>query len=193
MHFAETNIPGLLFVKLEPFHDERGYFARSYCEKTFCEKQLNTNWPQCNLSHNRKTGVLRGLHFQYPPASEIKWVRIARGSAFVVVVDLRPHSPQFKNQVTFHLEDKEPTSLYIPGGLAYGFQTLEPNTDIYYQMSADYQPELAGGIRWNDPDLRIDWPMPGPILSDRDLNLPSLNQFLKQQTSQEEWKKLPLA
>lgn len=192
MDFRQTNIPGLLHVRLEPFHDDRGYFARSYCEKTFRDNGLNTHWPQCNLSHNRQIGVLRGLHFQHPPGSEIKWVRIARGAAFVAVIDLRPHSPAFKTLEFFHLKESDPASLYIPGGLAYGFQTLAPDTDIHYQMSVDYQPELAGGIRWNDPDLHIDWPMPGPILSERDQNLPTLQEFLSQQSIQSAWTDLPL-
>ena len=192
MLFEETKITGLLLAQLQPIVDDRGFFARSYCETTFRNLGLNTSWPQCNLSHNEHSNTLRGLHFQAPPKAEIKWVRIATGSAFIAVVDLRPNSPTFKLTDTFILNAAKPSSLYIPGGLAYGFQTLEPNTDVFYQMSTDYYPELAGGIRWDDPDLNIAWPLNDPLLSERDQSLPSLSEFLKNQKSQPAWTTHPI-
>ncbi len=159
-------------VTPERREDERGYFARSYCEREFAEKGIATRFVQSNVSYNQLTGTLRGMHFQREPKPEAKLVRCTRGSAFDVIVDLRPDSPTDRCWFSCTLDESNGVALYIPPGFAHGFQTLQDNTELLYQMSEFYDPLLADGVRWNDPAFAIEWPLPNPILSERDRNHP---------------------
>jgi dTDP-4-dehydrorhamnose 3,5-epimerase len=174
MKFSKTTLPGVWLIELEPREDERGFLARTFCENEFADHGLNTRWPQCNLTLTKKRGMLRGMHFQAEPKPEIKLIRCAVGAIFDVLVDVRHDSPTFGRWEGFDLTGKNHRTLYVPGGIAHGFQCLADDSEVFYHMSETYFPELARGIRWNDPSVGIQWPLPAPILSDRDRNLPLL-------------------
>ena len=174
--FEETPLRGVFVIGLEPFSDERGFFARTWCQREFEEHGLDTGVAQCNVSFNARAGTLRGLHFQAAPHEEIKLVRCVAGAIFDVVVDLRPESPSFKRHYTITLSAQNRRALYIPTGFAHGFQTLEPNTEVAYQMSESYQPDFSRGVRWNDPAFGIAWPeTENRILNERDRTYPDFN------------------
>jgi dTDP-4-dehydrorhamnose 3,5-epimerase len=177
MRFRETKLKGVWIVEMELRSDERGFFARSYCENEFENHRLNTAWPQCNVTVTHKRGMIRGLHFQADPKPEIKLVRCDAGAILDVVVDVRSDSPTFGKWEAFELRSAEFKTLYIPAGFAHGFQCLEDNCRLFYQMSEFYVPDLARGIRWNDPALGIRWPIENAILSDRDQKLPLLAEL----------------
>jgi dTDP-4-dehydrorhamnose 3,5-epimerase len=173
VRFHETKIAGALLIEPERRPDERGFFARTWCRDEFAARGLTTAWVQCNVSFNERRGTLRGLHYQADPFPEIKLVRCTMGAAYDVIVDLRPGSPSFGQWVGVELTAANRLSLYIPGGVAHGFQTLADDTELFYQMSEFYRPELARGVRWDDPRLGIAWPdCPQRIISARDRNLP---------------------
>ena len=172
MKFLPTRLPGVCIVDLEKHGDDRGFFARSWCRREFEEHGLNPNLVQCSVSFNLKKGTLRGMHYQVTPHEEAKLVRCTRGSICDVAVDLRPTSPAFGKWTAEELTADNGRALYIPGGFAHGFQTLSDNTEVFYQMSEFYHPESARGVRWNDPAFGIIWPIPNPIISERDKNLP---------------------
>jgi dTDP-4-dehydrorhamnose 3,5-epimerase len=168
MNFLPTSMDGLVLVGLEKHSDSRGFFARSWCEKEFEAAGLNARLSQCNLSYNQRKGTLRGLHFQEAPYGEAKLVRVVRGKVFDVVVDLRPQSPTLGQWESFTITSDDRLSLFIPEGMAHGFQTLEDDTELLYQMSRPYAPEFARTLAWNDPSLGIAWPITPPILSEKD-------------------------
>jgi dTDP-4-dehydrorhamnose 3,5-epimerase len=168
MIFKETRLVGAYVIDLEKIEDERGFFARSWCQREFAAVGLDANLVQCNISHNHRKGTLRGLHYQLPPAAETKLVRCTRGAMFDVIVDLRPNSPTFLQWLGVELSADKYIILYVPKGFAHGFQTLVDNTEVFYQMSEFYAPELAGGLRWDDPQLGIDWPLPVRVMSQKD-------------------------
>lgn len=168
MHFTELSMTGAFLIEPEPIADARGFFARSFCREEFSVRGLNPVVAQCNFSFNQREGTLRGLHFQKPPHAEAKLVRCTRGSLYDVIVDLRPRSATFLQWQAFELSASNRLMLYVPEGLAHGFVTLEDNTEVFYQMSEEYRPEHAAGVRWNDPAFRIDWPLQNPILSEKD-------------------------
>jgi dTDP-4-dehydrorhamnose 3,5-epimerase len=172
MTFEETAISGVWLIELERREDSRGFFARTFCEREFAGHGLLTYFPQSNLSANRQRGTLRGMHFQNEPKPEVKLVRCIRGAIYDVVLDLRRDSLTYCKWLRFELTPENGRALYIPAGIAHGFQTLEDNTDLYYHMGEFYEPALAGGVRWNDPAFRIDWPIGSPILSDKDAAYP---------------------
>src|SRR5271154_1724182 len=172
MKFSRTKLDGLWLIDLELREDERGFLARTFCEKEFAQHGLNTNWPQCNLTLTKKRGAIRGMHFQAEPKPEIKLIRCAAGKIFDVLVDVRPNSPTFGKWEGFELSAENRRQLYVPDGFAHGFQCLADNCEVFYQMSAFFVPELARGLRWNDPDVAIRWPIAGAALSERDQNLP---------------------
>ncbi len=172
MKFAKTTLPGVLLIDLELRQDDRGFLARTYCEREFAEQGLNTHWPQCNLTYNRQRGMIRGMHYQAEPKSEIKLIRCAAGEIYDVLVDLRRDSPRFGQWEAFQLGGQNRRMLYVPGGLAHGFQCLSDNCEVFYHMSECYVPELARGLRWNDPQVAVRWPLPNPVLSERDRTLP---------------------
>jgi dTDP-4-dehydrorhamnose 3,5-epimerase len=174
MKFLPTSLPGVFVVELELHEDDRGFLARTYCEKEFHDHGLNTHWPQCNLTLTNKRGMLRGLHYQADPKPEIKLIRCAVGAIFDVLADVRPASPTFGRWEAFELTGANHRTLYVPGGIAHGFQCLTDHCEVFYQMSELYYPDLARGVRWNDPQLGIRWPIANPQLSARDQQLPLL-------------------
>ena len=176
MKFAKTTLPGVWLIELEPREDERGFLARTYCETEFADHGLNVRWPQCNLTLTKNRGMIRGMHFQAEPKPEIKLIRCSAGSVYDVLVDVRKDSPTFGRWEGFELSGENRRTLYVPGGIAHGFQCLTDNCELFYQMSEFYFADLARGVRWNDPQIGIQWPLPNPALSTRDQNLPLLNR-----------------
>lgn len=172
MIFTETPLPGAFTVDLAPIEDERGFFARSFSEEAFTAHGLEARFVQCNISHNRRRGTLRGLHFAAPPHDEVKLVRCTRGALWDVIVDLRPGSPTRGRWFAATLDAENRRALYVPRGFAHGFQTLVDDTEVFYQMSASYVAAAARGVRHDDPQLGIPWPLPERILSERDRGLP---------------------
>jgi dTDP-4-dehydrorhamnose 3,5-epimerase len=170
MRFVPTAVHGVFIIEPEPVEDERGYFARIWCQTEFSKHGLDPALEQCNLSFNRRRGTLRGLHYQAPPGEEAKLVRCTRGSVFDVALDLRPYSPTFLKHVKAELDSGRQCALYIPAGCAHGFQTLEDATEVMYQMSRSYAPEFARGVRWDDPMFDILWPLEVTVISERDRN-----------------------
>jgi dTDP-4-dehydrorhamnose 3,5-epimerase len=182
MRFKTTRLPGVFQVELELRGDDRGFLARTYCDHAFAAQGLNTRWPQCNLTLTRPRGTIRGMHFQAEPKPEIKLIRCVGGVIFDVLVDVRPDSPTFGQWQGFELSSANRMALYVPTGIAHGMQCLVENCEVYYHMSESYVPELARGIRWNDPAVGIQWPLPNPTLSERDARLPTLLESAQQPT-----------
>jgi dTDP-4-dehydrorhamnose 3,5-epimerase len=174
--FAETRLRGAYLVEAEPRNDERGFFARTWCQKEFKEHGLNPRLVQCNISFNRKKGTWRGMHYQDAPYEEAKLVRCTMGAVCDVIVDLRPDSPTFGRYATVVLSAENRKMLYIPEGFAHGFVTMEDNTEVLYQMSEFHSPESARGFRWNDPFFGIRLPLEVTVISDRDRNYPDFRQ-----------------
>ena len=172
MIFTETELARAYVIDLEPLADERGFFARAFCEREFCEKGLNPRLIQCNVSFNLRKGTWRGMHYQEVPFEEAKLVRCTRGAIWDVIVDLRRDSPTFKRQFAVELSADNRRMLYIPERFAHGFQTLTDGTEIFYQMSEFYSPEYARGFRWNDPAFDIQLPLNITAISDRDASFP---------------------
>ena len=173
MVFTETRLKGAFVIDSVRNEDERGFFARTFCVDEFQARGLNARIMQCNISFNRTRGTLRGLHWQVPPQAECKLVRATRGALFDVIIDLRAGSPTFKQHFTIELTAENGRELYIPEGFAHGFQTLEDDTEIFYQMSSTHAPALARGARWNDPAFGIQWPeTERRIINERDANYP---------------------
>jgi dTDP-4-dehydrorhamnose 3,5-epimerase len=170
--FIEIQLKGAYIIEPEKLEDERGFFARSWCEREFAAHNLNPRTVQCNISFNRKKGTLRGMHYQAAPHAEAKLVRCTRGAIYDVIIDLRPKSPTFKQHVAEVLTVDDHKMLYIPEGFAHGFQTLEDNAEVFYQISEFHAPECARGVRWNDPAFEIEWPISEPIMLKRDRNYP---------------------
>ncbi len=176
MIFQQTKLPGAWVIQIERLEDERGFFARSWCQREFEEHGLNPRLVQCNISFNRQKGTLRGMHFQAAPFEEAKLVRCTRGALYDVIVDLRPLSPTFLQHVGITLTPEESNMLYVPEGFAHGFLTLADDTEVFYQMSEFYVPGAARGLRWDDPVLGIDWPGPVRMISLRDAAYPDFER-----------------
>lgn len=174
MKFVETELAGAFVVELEPHRDDRGYFARTYCAEEFAAHGLEPTVAQCNTSWNARAGTLRGLHFQRPPAAEVKLVRCVRGAIVDVIVDLRPDSPTYLGHVGVELSADNGRALYVPELFAHGYQTLVDDTEVAYQVSAPYAPGHEGGLRPDDPRLGIDWPLPVSVITDKDRSWPLL-------------------
>ena len=173
MIFVETPLSGAFVIDLEPLSDERGFFARTWCEREFEGHGLATRLVQSSVSFNSQAGTLRGLHYQAAPYAEVKLVRCTAGSIFDVIVDLRSGSPTLARHYSVILSAANRRTLYIPRGFAHGFQTLEDGTEVLYQMSAFHQPDHARGVRWDDPAFSIAWPAAEPrIMSERDRTYP---------------------
>jgi len=168
MLFTETELKGAFLIEPERREDFRGFFARTWCEKEAAAHTINPRVVQCNVSFNHRKGTLRGMHYQKSPFEEAKLVRCTMGAIHDVIIDLRQDSPTFKRHVGAVLTADNRRMLYIPEGFAHGFQTLEDNTEVFYQMSQFYSPEHAAGVRWNDPTFGIQWPIPEPIMTERD-------------------------
>jgi len=175
MDFKETGISGAVVVDLTPHSDERGFFARAWCQQEFEAHGLNPRLVQCNISFNRWKGTLRGLHFQVPPSEETKLVRCTSGAIFDVVLDLRPASPTFLKHFGVTLSAENRRGLYVPEGCAHGFQTLSDDTEVFYHMSEFFNPGAARGVRWDDAAFGIRWPHPVSVMSERDRRYPDFD------------------
>ncbi|HID97614.1 MAG TPA: dTDP-4-dehydrorhamnose 3,5-epimerase [Thermodesulfobacteriaceae bacterium] len=178
MIFSETVLKGAYIITPEKCYDERGFFARTWCQKEFSDHSLDTRLVQCNISFNNKRGTLRGMHFQVAPFAEAKLVRCTRGAIFDVIVDIRPKSATYKQWISVELSADNHHMLFIPEGFAHGFQTLADNTEIFYQMSEFFSPEHARGVHWSDPDFNITWPEKITIISEKDQNLGPFSEKL---------------
>ncbi|HET6266705.1 MAG TPA: dTDP-4-dehydrorhamnose 3,5-epimerase [Acidobacteriota bacterium] len=172
MIFSPVGLAGAFIVEPEKREDHRGFFARTWSAEEFQENGLNPKLVQCSISFNIRKGTLRGMHYQVAPFAEAKLVRCTMGKIFDAIVDLRPESSTFRKHFSVVLDAENRKMLYIPEGFAHGFQTLEDQTEIFYQMSQSYSPGHARGLRWNDPAFGISWPDPNPILLERDRDYP---------------------
>lgn len=172
MRFTETEIAGVVVVDVDPYADERGFFARLHCPEEFAEAGYPFEPAQTSISHNARAGTLRGLHHQPAPHAEVKLVRCVRGRIFDVAVDLRPESPTHRRWTSAELSARNGRSLLIPEGVAHGFLTLEPDTDVLYQISPTFRPGHEAGVRWDDPAFGIAWPAPPQVISERDAGYP---------------------
>src|SRR5215471_7604827 len=168
MLFSETKLKGAFIVDVERRPDERGFFARAFCQKEFAAHGLNSIIAQANVAHNLRKGTVRGMHFQFPPAAETKFVRCTRGAILDIIVDLRPESATFLQSVAVELNEENQRALYVPERFAHGYQTLRDNTDTSYQVGEYYTPEAEGGLMYNDPRLGLKWPMPATVISEKD-------------------------
>jgi dTDP-4-dehydrorhamnose 3,5-epimerase len=168
MKFRETKLKGAYIIELEKLEDERGYFARAWCQQELLENGLDADLVQCNISQNPKRETLRGMHYQDPPHAETKLVRCTRGAVYDVIVDLRPDSETFLQWIAEELTPDNGRMMYVPKGFAHGFQTLEENSMVFYQVSQFYARDYCRGVRWNDPRLKISWPHDVAVISAQD-------------------------
>ena len=172
MKIRPTMLPGVMIVSATANEDERGLFVRTYDAAAFAAAGLPTEWPQCNTSWNERKGALRGMHFQAAPRPDPKLVRCTRGRIFDVAVDLRRDSPTFRRWTGLELSESNRDALAIPAGCAHGFLTLEDDCEVFYMMGEVYVPELASGVRWNDPAFSIKWPAEPVTMSEKDARWP---------------------
>jgi len=170
--FSEMRLDGVYLIEMEPVTDERGFFARTWCQREFKEHGLNPQLVQCSVSFNTLRGTVRGMHYQDEPHAETKVVRCTRGALFDALIDLRPNSPSFRQWIGVELTADNRRMLYVPPGIAHGFQTLEDNTEVAYQISEFHHPECAKGVRWDDPAFGLTWPEPVRIIAPRDQRYP---------------------
>jgi len=176
MRFAPLQIEGAVAVTIERRADERGFFARTFCVREFAEQGLPQHVVQCSVSFNERRGTVRGLHFQWPPSTECKLVRCVRGALYDVLLDLRPESPTYLQHAAVELDADSYKAVFIPTGVAHGFQTLQDHTEIYYQMTDFYAPELSAGVRWNDSAFGIRWPLEVSKISQQDRDYPDFDR-----------------
>ena len=174
--FTELDARGAFVIDLDPRRDDRGFFARAFCQREFGNLGLATTVAQANIGHSRLRGTLRGLHYQTPPFAEAKLVRCTRGSVYDVMIDLRPGSPTFMRWVGFELSAAGHRMLYVPEGFAHGHQALEDESEVFYLVSQPFAPEHERGVRWNDPAFGIGWPIADPILSPKDRAFPDFER-----------------
>jgi dTDP-4-dehydrorhamnose 3,5-epimerase len=173
MKRTPTSLPGVYLIEPERLADERGFFARTFCTEEFSAWGLDPRVAQCSVSFNPKPGTLRGLHYQAPPHAECKLVRCTRGAIYDVAVDLRRDSPMFRRWFAAELSCENRLAMYIPDGVAHGFQTLAVSTEVLYQISGTHVPDSARGVRWDDPAFGIDWPSAVErLISPRDRTYP---------------------
>ena len=170
MIFKPLALAEACLIEVQPQEDERGSYARSWCAREFRANGLNDRLVECGISYNRRRGTLRGMHMQLGEHAQAKLVRCSRGAIYDVIIDLRPDSPTYCRWIAVDLSAAQCMMLYVPEGFAHGFQTVESDTEVLYQMSQYYQPDAERGIRWNDPRFAISWPVPDPIISAKDLN-----------------------
>lgn len=168
MRFTELSLTGAYLVEPQLHEDKRGFFARTFCAREFRDQGLVETFVQCNTSWNAVAGTVRGIHYQRSPSCEVKLVRCTAGSLWDVIVDLRPESSTYLQHVGVELSARNRIALYVPEMFAHGFQTLEDETEVFYQMSEFYAPELSVGLRYDDPKLGIKWPLPVSSVSERD-------------------------
>jgi dTDP-4-dehydrorhamnose 3,5-epimerase len=172
--FTETKLIGAFIIDLERREDDRGFFARAFCQNEFSDHGLKPVIAQANIGFNRRRGCVRGMHFQYPPAAETKVVRCTRGGVFDVIVDLRPESPTYLEHISVELTADNHRAIYIPERFAHGYQALEDETETSYQVGEFYTPGAEGGLRYDDPDLGLTWPLSVTEISEKDERWPLL-------------------
>lgn len=175
MIFHSSPLQDVRLIELQPFGDERGTFARTFCVNEFTEAGLPTTWLQQNISSSRLKGTIRGLHFQHAPHTEAKLVRCVRGAILDVIVDLRADSPTYLKHGAFELIADKGNQLFVPQGFAHGFQTLTDNVEVTYLVTACYDAKSEGGLRYNDPSLQISWPLAVSAISDKDASWPDID------------------
>ncbi len=186
MIFNETKLKGAYIIEIERKEDERGFFARAFCQKEFQAYGLKPIIAQANLAFNYKKGTLRGMHFQYPPEAETKLVRCTRGAILDIIVDLRPESPTYLQYISVELSEDNHLALYVPERFAHGYQVLQDGTETSYQVGEFYTPGVEGGLMYNDPDLGLEWPLPVSVISEKDRKfglLKAIEVELKQRMS----------
>lgn len=176
MIFQKTSLPGVFVIEPECITDDRGFFARTWCQQEFREHGIGSKIVQAAVSFNRLRGTLRGMHYQAAPHEEEKLVRVTAGAIYDVALDLRPDSATFKQWFAVELTAVNRRSVYLPAGIAHGFQTLVDETEVTYQLSAHYAPQAARGVRHDDPTFAISWPIPPTVVSARDREFPNFGQ-----------------
>jgi len=168
MEFKNTEIGGLYVVDMNRLEDERGFFARAFCSEEFERMNLDSNVMQANISYNKLAGTLRGMHYQRSPYQETKFIRCISGSIYDVVIDLRKDSPTYRQSFGIELNDENRTALFVPKDCAHGFVTLKDNAEVIYLVSQSYVPDAEQGIRWDDTQFSIDWPVTPVVVSPKD-------------------------
>ncbi len=168
MIFTETKLKGAFVIDIERREDSRGFFARAFCQHEFEANGLQPIIAQANLAFNRKKGTMRGMHFQFPPAPETKLVRCTRGAILDIIVDLRPESPTYLQNIAVELSEDNYRAIYVPARFAHGYQALRDDTETSYQVGEFYTPGCEGGLLHDDPRLRLEWPLPVSVISDKD-------------------------
>jgi dTDP-4-dehydrorhamnose 3,5-epimerase len=176
VRFESLLIPGAVIVRIERHSDQRGFFARTFCVDEFSAQGLPTAAVQASVSFNLRRGTVRGMHFQWSPSREGKLVRCIRGQVHDVLLDLRPDSPAYLSHVAVRLGEDDRDAVFIPPGVAHGFQTLVDETEVFYQMTDFYVPELQSGVRWDDPAFGIEWPLAEAVISERDRTYPDFER-----------------
>ena len=177
MIFTETTLAGAFVIDLERREDERGFFARAFCQQEFEDHGLEPVIAQANLAFNHRKGTVRGMHFQIPPAAETKLVRATRGAILDVIVDLRPESPTYLLNVAVELTQENHRALYVPERFAHGYQVLVDDTETSYQVGEFYSPPNERALRYDDPRLGLEWPLPVAVISDKDRDAPLLDTW----------------
>lgn len=179
MKVISLQIPDVKVIEANLFKDNRGFFLESYSKRNFEKAGIQCNFVQDNHSSSKEVGIVRGLHFQFPPYAQSKLIRVTKGRIWDVAVDLRKASPTYSHHVSIELSATTPKMLFIPAGFAHGFVTLAPNSEVQYKTDAYYTPNQEGGIRWDDPDLAIEWPIKSNsvILSKKDALLPAFKEL----------------
>lgn len=175
MILTGTELAGAYRVELERHEDERGFFARAFCEREFAARGLATRYPQCNISYNRRAHTLRGMHYQAAPRREAKLVRCLAGAIHDVIVDLRTDSATHMRWIGVELDARGRTALYVPPGFAHGFLTLAEDSEVFYQMGEFHDPGAERGFRWNDPAFGVGWPFEPEVISERDRSYPDFD------------------
>jgi len=187
MKFTETELAGAFIVDLAPHEDNRGFFARLFCQQEFAANGLKPLVAQANVGSNRRRGTVRGMHFQFPPVAETKYVRCVRGAVLDIIVDLRPESSTYLRHVAVELSARNQRGIYIPERFAHGYQALEDETDTIYMVGEFYAPGVEGGLRHDDPALGLSWPLPVEVISEKDRNwkpLAEIEPELRQRMSE---------
>jgi dTDP-4-dehydrorhamnose 3,5-epimerase len=177
MIFTETKLRGAFIIDIKRMEDSRGFFARAFCQNEFKEHGLKPVIAQANVAFNKKKGTIRGMHFQYPPTAETKLVRCTRGAILDIIVDLRPESPTYLEHISVELNEEDHRALYVPERFAHGYQALRDGTETSYQVGEFYTPSSEGGLRYDDPKLKLSWPLPLSVISEKDLAFRSLSEI----------------
>ena len=175
MIFKETRLKGAFVLSIEKREDLRGFFARAWCARELEDHGLRSNFVQANISQNNKKGTLRGMHYQIAPHEEVKLVRCTRGAIYDAIIDLRPSSPTYKQWVGVKLTAESRDMFYVPEGFGHGFQVLQDDSEVFYEVTQFYHPDAERGFRYDDPSFGITWPVDVTEISDKDKNWPKFS------------------